>query len=312
MPPRHGKSELVSRYFPAWYLGTFPDRRVILAGYEADFAAGWGGKARDLLDQHGAAFGVRVRAESSARHRWDITGHSGGMLTAGVGGPLTGRGADVLIIDDPIKNAEEAHSATYRERAWDWYRSVAYTRLEPRGGVILIATRWHDDDLVGRVLQAEPDRWRVLSLPAVAEEADPLGRRAGEALWPVRYPISALEATRRVVGEYWWSAQYQQRPSPAGGGIFKRSWFRSFRDLGEAYQLDDALLPKDRCRRFCTVDLAVSTSTRADYTVIATWAVTPTNDLLLIDLVRSRFEAPDILPALRRVYDRYHPGQIRY
>jgi predicted phage terminase large subunit-like protein len=310
MPPRHGKSELVSHHFPAWYLGTFPDRRVILAGYEADFAAGWGGKARDLLDRHTAAFGVRVRAESSARHRWDVDRHSGGMLTAGVGGPLTGRGADVLIIDDPIKNAEEAHSATYRDRAWDWYRSVAYTRLEPHASVIVIATRWHEDDLVGRLIQAEPDHWKVLSLPALAEDADPLGRQPGQALWPVRYPVSALEATRRVVGEYWWAAQYQQRPSPAGGGIFKRAWFRTFHDLGEAYRLGDAIIPRARCRRFCTVDLAASTSTRADYTVIGCWAVTPSNDLLLIDLVRARLEAPDILPALRRVYDQHRPAQI--
>jgi hypothetical protein len=110
LPPRHGKSELVDRWFPAWPLGTFPERRVMLASYEADFAATWGAKARDALEQHGAMFGVQVRDDSSARHRWDIAGHAGGMVTAGVGGPLTGRGADVLIIDDPVKNAEEANS----------------------------------------------------------------------------------------------------------------------------------------------------------------------------------------------------------
>lgn len=233
------------------------------------------------------------------------------MLTAGVGGPLTGRGADVLIIDDPIKNAEEAHCDTYRERTWDWYRSVAYTRLEPRGSVIVIATRWHEDDLIGRLIRAEPTAWRLLSLPALAEEDDSLGRPPGAPLWPDRYPAPVLEETRRVVGEYYWSAQYQQRPTPAGGRIFKREWFRTFVDLADGYQLGETLIPKSRCRRFCTVDLAVSTKTSADFTVIATWAVTPANDLLLVDLVRDRLEAPDILPALRRVYDEHRPAQIR-
>lgn len=123
-------------------------------------------------------------------------------------------------------------------------------------------------------------------------------------------PIPTLRATRRTIGEYWWSAQYQQRPSPAGGGVFKREWFRTFDTLGDAYRLGEIVTPKSVCRRFCTVDLAVSTSTRADYTVIATWAVTPTKDLLLIDLVRDRFEAPDIVPALRRTYEQHHPAQI--
>lgn len=307
LPPRHGKSELVSHYFPAWYLGTYPNRRAILASYEADFAAGWGGKARDLLEQHASVFGVRVRADSSARHRWEIAGHSGGMLTAGVGGPLTGRGADVLIIDDPIKNAEEAHSQTYRDRAWEWYRSVAYTRLEPNASVVIIATRWHEDDLIGRLLASEPGRWRVLSLPAIAAQDDALGRAPGEALWPARYPVEALDDIRWSVGAFWWSGLYQQRPSPAGGGVFKREWFRTFTDTATAYQLGDALVEKASCRKFCTVDLAASTSTSADYTVVATWAVTPHNDLLLIHVDRRRLEGPDIVPALRSAYERHHP-----
>jgi predicted phage terminase large subunit-like protein len=310
MPPRHGKSELVSQYFPAWYLGTFPDRRVILASYEADFAAGWGAKARDLLERTGPAFGVRIKADSSARHRWDIHGHDGGMITAGAGGPITGRGAHVLILDDLVKNHEEAHSRLQRERVWDWYRSVAYTRLEPGGSLILIQTRWHEADLAGRLLAEEPDRWRVLSLPALAEESDPIGRQEGEALWPARYPQAALDETRATLGGYLWSALYQQRPAPEAGAVFRREWFRTFEDRGDAYRFGDATIPKARSRRFCTVDLAVSTSTQADYTVIATWAVTPHNDLLLIDLLRDRLEAPDIVPAIRRVYEQHRPAQI--
>ena len=148
MPPRHGKSELCSVYLPAWYLGTHPERRVILVGHEADFAASWGRRVRDVLEEHGGGlFGVGLRADSAAAHRWDITGYSGGMVTAGVGGTITGRGADLLIIDDPHKSAEEAGSVTYRERVWDWYRAVARTRLEPGAGVVVVQTRWHEDDL---------------------------------------------------------------------------------------------------------------------------------------------------------------------
>ena len=156
MPPRHGKSELCSRYTPAWYLGRFPDRRVILASYEADYAASWGRKARDLLEEHGRTmFGVGVRQDSHAANRWDLADHAGGMTTAGVGGAITGRGADLLIIDDPVKSVEEAESDTYRARTWDWWRGVALTRLEPGGAVILVMTRWHEDDLAGRILQED-------------------------------------------------------------------------------------------------------------------------------------------------------------
>ena len=121
MPPRHGKSEMASRYTPAWYLGRFPSRRVILASYEADYAASWGRKARDLLEEHGGRlFGVRVRQDSHAANRWDIADYAGGMTTAGVGGAITGRGADLLVIDDPVKSVEEAESDTYPARTWDW------------------------------------------------------------------------------------------------------------------------------------------------------------------------------------------------
>jgi predicted phage terminase large subunit-like protein len=229
------------------------------------------------------------------------------MLSAGVGGPLTGSGADILIIDDPIKNAEDAHSSVQRERLWDWYQSVAYPRLEPGGSVIIVMTRWHEDDLIGRLQTEQPDDWRIISFPAIAEPSDPLGRAVGEALWPERYSIEDLETTRRSVGSYWWSSQYQQRPAPAGGGLFKREWFRTYSDIGRAYRLGDSTVEKARCRRFSTVDLAVSTRTTADYTVIATWAVTPKNDLLLIDLDRRRLEAPDIVPALRAAFDRHRP-----
>src|SRR5205085_6437129 len=174
----------------------FPNRRVGLASYEADFAASWGRKTRDVLEEFGPKlYGIRLREDSRAANRWDIeqmfgrqwVRTNGGMFTAGVGGPFTGKGAHLLIIDDPVKNAEESLSLTQRQKADDWYRAVARTRLEPGGVIIPIMTRWHERDLAG-VLQDEQDKggeqWTVLRLPALAEPDDPLGRAVGTALWP--------------------------------------------------------------------------------------------------------------------------------
>jgi predicted phage terminase large subunit-like protein len=225
MPPRHGKSEITSRYAPAWYLSLFPDRQVMLASYEADFAASWGRKARDVLEEWGPTFGLQVRQDSSAANRWQIAGREGGMVTAGVGGPITGRGAHLLIVDDPVKNAEDAMSRLKRDKAWEWWQSTAMTRLEPGGAAIIVQTRWHTDDLSGRLLQHEPGRWRVINLPALAEPDDPLGRSEGEPLWPDRYDRAALDEIRQSAGSFWWSALYQQRPVPREGGMFRRHWF---------------------------------------------------------------------------------------
>jgi hypothetical protein len=221
MPPRHGKSSLCSHYFPAWYLGNYPGLNVILASYEADFAASWGRRARDVLEEHGPpVFGVRVSRDSSAANRWEIAGHGGGMMTAGVGGPLTGKEANVIILDDPVKNDQEANSPTYREHLWEWYRATLYTRLEPGGAIILIQTRWNQDDLAGRLLQEMEDggeRWDVLRFPALAEDNNPLGREPGEPLWPQRFNKKRLQEIRRTISSYWWAALYQQRPAPAPG-----------------------------------------------------------------------------------------------
>jgi hypothetical protein len=226
-PPRHGKSQLVSVYLPAWFLGVYPDKRVILSSYEASFAAGWGRKVRDILAEHGeAVFGLKLRSDSTAADRWDLAGHAGGMMTAGVGGPLTGKGADLFILDDPVKNAEEAMSQALRDKCWDWFLSTAYTRLEPGAAVVLIMTRWHPDDLSGRILARQEETgalWDVVSLPALAEADDPLGRKPGEALWPERYPVESLNEIRSTQGSMWFQAMYQQSPTLPEGNLFKRS-----------------------------------------------------------------------------------------
>lgn len=227
-PPRHGKSELVSRYLPAWYLGLNKDHRVMLVGYAASFARSWGRKARSLLTDQGWRFNAEVDLSVRAAADWGLKGYEGGMVTAGVGGP-TGRGANLLIIDDPIKNAEQALSATVRENHWDWWQTTASTRIEPGGCAIVIATRWSEDDLSGRLIKAaaEGDGLAVqrLRLPAIAETHDPLGRQPGEALWPERWPLERLEKLRDSKDAHWWHALYQQRPSGDGRCAWPASYF---------------------------------------------------------------------------------------
>ena len=229
-PPRHGKSELISKYLPAWYLGQFPDQRVMLAGYSASFARTWGRKARQLLLDHGKKyFGLYVDPRATASADWGIAGREGGMTTAGIGGSLTGRGANLLIVDDPIKNAEEALSETINDNHWDWWQSTASTRIEPGGCAILIATRWSHNDLSGRLIRAsergEGTPVRRVRLPAIAEENDYLKRKPGEPLWPERWPLSRLEKLRRQKDEHWWQAMYQQDPPVSRERLWPAEYF---------------------------------------------------------------------------------------
>lgn len=291
MPPRHGKSELVSRYFPAWYLGTHPDKRIILASYEADFAATWGRKARDLLEEHGQAlWGVTVSKASSAASRWDIEGRDGGMATAGVRGPITGKGANVALIDDPVKNDQEAMSQTYRDAAWDWYRATFSTRLQDDGAIILVMTRWDEDDLAGRLRKAASeggDQWEILNLPALAEEGDVLGRTIGEPLCPELFGKAMLEATRTRIGTYWWNALYQQRPAPIEGGMLKRGWWRFYRE--RPWSFDEVLQ---------SWDMTFKDSAGTDYVVGQVWGRRQA-DRYLLDQIRARMDFPTTVTAVK-------------
>jgi len=283
MPPRHGKSELISKYFPAWVLGNWPEKRVILTSYEADFAASWGRKARTVLQESAGIFDWNLG--EGAGYRWD-TGKGGGVQTAGVGGPITGKGADVFIIDDPVKNAEEANSPTYREKAWDWYRSTARTRLEPNGIMVLIMTRWHEDDLAGRLvrdMKEGGEQFDVISFPAIARENDPLGRRPGEPLWPDRYDVAALDATRRTLGPYWYASLYDQTPAPPGGDIFKEAWFGRYTNFPAGKP----------ARRVQSWDTAHKTGSENSYSVcvqMSMWS----NGYYVENVVRERMEYPDL------------------
>jgi predicted phage terminase large subunit-like protein len=324
MPPRHSKSETCTIKFPAWYLGRHPDRRIILAAHTANLALRFSMRGRNDFAQYGPeVWGLSVDPAASAMYRWDVLDAQapsgrppGGVIAAGIGGPLTGQGAHLAIIDDPVKGPEDANSALQRDNIWDWYRFVLRTRLQPDGAVVLVLTRWHEDDPAGRLIKAAKDdlsgdQWVVLRLPALAEVDDPLGRAPGEPLWPDQFSLAALEATRASVGSYVWSALYQQRPQPAGGAVFKRSWFRYFEEDGEYYILRltgrEKRFKQAQCWIFQVCDPAATESERSDYFVLSTWAVTPDRDLLLLDVLRERAETTKHKAIMRSQFERWRP-----
>lgn len=239
---RAGKSTLCSRYTPSWYLGTHPDHRVLLAGHEATFAAEHGGFARDLLTEWGPPlFGVAVNPTNRSRSRWSIAGHTGGMLTLGVGGSPIGRGGDLVIVDDPIKGFEQAMNDEARRKINEgWWQGVMESRIEPGGSVIVVCSRWHEDDLSGFLMKHYPGEWKELRIPALCDdpENDPLGRQEGESYWPRRWPRERLlDRQRRTGGESGmvWLAQYQNRPTTPEGKMFPVGKLRPVRrptDLG--------------------------------------------------------------------------------
>jgi predicted phage terminase large subunit-like protein len=232
-PPRHGKTQETTLWTPTWFLGLFPEKNVGLGCYGDDFARSWGGKVRNNIRALYPDLQIAIATDSKAADEWR-TAEGGGMVSSGIGGEFTGRGFHLLIVDDPVKNAEDAQSVAIQDRNWDWWLSTARTRLEPGGVWIMILTRWHERDLAGRIIaanEAGPDAEgyeaiRVISLPALAEDDDELGRARGEPLWPERYDETALRSLQRTMGPFWWAALFQQRPAPAEGGILRRASWR--------------------------------------------------------------------------------------
>jgi predicted phage terminase large subunit-like protein len=215
MPPGSAKSTYASLLFPAWWFTAHPHSSVIAASHTADLAAHFGRGLRNLVDEHSDVLGYRLARDNRAAHRFR-TSAGGQYFATGVEGPITGRRADLVVIDDPIKSHAEADSAAARERLWEWYRSELVTRLKPGGRIVLVMTRWHEDDLGGRLLAAG-DGWKQVKFTALAEPGDPLRRRPGAALWPKWENAEALARKRETVGNRVWQALYQQAPvSPAG------------------------------------------------------------------------------------------------
>lgn len=311
LPPRHGKSELATVRYPIWRLCREPVSKVLIAAYNQTFAELFSRKCRRLAQSQS----LLSPGDRRSVGEWDT--YAGGSLTAaGVGAGVTGKGFDCVIIDDPIRGHEEANSETYRERVWDWYLSDLYTRLEPNASMILILTRWHEDDLAGRILASDDAaNWTVIKLPAIAEVDDPLGRDVGEALCPARFDRAALDQIHSVQGSYPFSALYQQAPQPGEGGRFKRTWFRYFTEDAEFYTLDRGDLgtdkfSKEQCWRFMTLDPAATEKAQSDWFVCSTWAVTPKRDLLLLHVLRERADTTKHEGILMPLIQRYKPSLI--
>jgi predicted phage terminase large subunit-like protein len=266
-PPRHTKSELASRRFPAWFIGRNPDKQIITATYNGDFASDFGRDVRNIVDsqRYEHVFNVSLRNDSKAANRWH-TNKGGIYVAAGVGTGLTGRGAHVALIDDPFKDREEADSELRREKVWNWYRSVLLTRLMPDAAIIVIATRWHEEDLTGKILaKAEEtgEQWEVLKFPAIKED---------KALWPEWYDIDYLTNLKNTIGKREWNSLYQQNPTPDDGTLFKRHWF-----LNSYTKLPSEL------NYYITADYAVSEKQDADYTCIGVWGVDSSGICYLVD-----------------------------
>lgn len=278
IPPRHGKSQTASIYFPAWALGRNPNIKFILSTYGADLSEKIGMKTRDVIQSeiYKSIFPqVKLRQDTKAKAYW-LTKQNGSFLSVGVGGAVTGTGADIILIDDPVKNREDAESSTYREKVWEYYRSTLYSRLEGSGVVIVIMQRWHTDDLVGRLLEEQEKQreageltedWEIINFPAIAEEDETyfgrITRKVGDVLWPNKFPLQVLENIRNVQGTYNWSAQYMQDPILAEHQEFKIEMFKKFKDEDIAGKY---------MKYYTFVDPAISQKDSADNTVVLTVA----------------------------------------
>jgi len=280
-PPRHTKSELASRRFPAYYLGKYPNRQIIAASYGGELASDFGYDVKSIIEspEYQDLFDLDINADRSASTRF-LTSKKGVYIAAGVGGPITGRGAHVLIIDDPYKDAEDADSTAVRRKVKRWFQAVAYPRLMPGGAIVVVLTRWRDDDLAGWLIdEAEimGEDWRIIELPAIARDGDAVGRAPGEALWPDWYPIDKLEKIKRVLGPRQFSALYQQQPVPDEGEYFKRDWFHWY----------EWNKPPAHLHIYGASDYAV-TDDGGDYTVHGVVGVDPTDKIYVLDWWRER------------------------
>jgi predicted phage terminase large subunit-like protein len=319
MPPRHGKSLMASQYFPAWALGNYPHLEFINTSYAQSLQMDFSRKIQELVkskDYHLLFGNLGVTKKNEAIERWSLYDYDkdertgGGILAAGVGGPITGRGAHVLLIDDPVKNREEAESETVREGAKAWYSSTAYTRLAPGGGVLVIQTRWHDDDLSGWLLSEmreaekefketgvwpeDADHWRVIDFPAIAKK-DEKYRRTGEALHPDRYPLSALKKIKRTLAPRDWAALYQQDPQVEEGAYFQKKFVRMYKDKPAYLDI------------FCAGDLAISKKEHADWTVFYVAGLAENGDVFILDEYRGKWDASEIIEVMFDIHRKWNP-----
>ncbi|AYC29649.1 phage terminase large subunit [Paenisporosarcina cavernae] len=294
MPPRHSKSMTITETAPSYYLGHFPEDRVIEISYNDTFARKFGKKNKEKIRQYGNdIFGIEIAKDSSAHDEWTLSNNIGGMISRGVLSGITGQGADLMIIDDPIKNREEANSENHREKIWDEWIDSFSSRLHPGAIVILILTRWHEDDLQGRLLNPEygqPLNWEVYNFPLEAEENDLLGRKIGEPLWPERYSYSFIAERKRYPASF--NSLYQGRPTAHEGNMVKRDWWKKYDTLPVLQ------------RMIISVDATFKDSDTSDYVSIQAWGKTGIN-AYLVDRDKRRMDFPTTLEAIKTMKKRY-------
>lgn len=289
-PPRHGKSAIVSERFPVFAMGHHPDWQVMSASYAAGIAEKFSRKARALVKEKNVMEifpKLRIDSDRTAAEEWETT--AGGIYKAiGVGGSATGAGANILSIDDPIKGREQAFSQTYRDKVFEWYESEAETRLMPEAGVVMTLTRWHEDDLAGRLLKRDPGEWKVVSFQAIAEQ-DEKFRKEGEALHPERYPVERLLKIKQH-GRWVWPALFQQNPTATEGGLIKRHWFKYY-----------DMLPNVKSYTW-SWDTAIKPKQANDYSVGGLWAECD-NGFYLVKVFRDKIEYPELKRQVSMLYN---------
>ena len=303
VPPRHGKSELASIRFPAWFLGRQPHKQFISVSAAVELASDFGRTVRNTINsaEYRGVFDTELAEDSQAKDKWH-TKQGGVYLAAGIGTQILGRGGDVVLIDDPYKSMQEAMSEVTRKNVWDWYRGTLYNRLQPGGAIVIINHRMHEDDLSGRLLAEQAaggDKWEVVELPAISDK--------GAALWPDAYPIEALERIKRNSSPRFWSALYQQNPTPDDGDYFKAEWLKTYVNQP----------PLETLAVYGASDYAV-TADGGDYTVHVAVGVDPDGHMYLLDLWRKQASSDVWVEAFCDLVKKYKPrewaeeqGQIR-
>ncbi|MFI8459035.1 phage terminase large subunit [Kitasatospora sp. NPDC085464] len=308
MPPQEGKSQRVSRTFPAWLLARNPDLRIAIASYEFGTARRWGRAIRNDISANTDLFGLRVRHDTGAAHEWQLEDHAGGVYSVGIAGALTGRPVDVLIIDDPIKGRAEAESLVQREKVWDFWVDTARTRFGPETAVIVVLTRWHEDDLAGRLLAADKTigEWTYVNIPAQAEAADdPLGRKPGEYLVSARgRGVADWESTKRDVGARTWTSLYQGRPAPAEGGLFRRDHWRWYQAPKADQRADGSYWIPNATEVIQSWDMTFKDSRTGDFVVGQVWAKI-NGQVYLMDQICDRLDFPATCRAVTALSKRW-------
>lgn len=320
LPPRSTKSEFGSWLLPAWFLGRYPDKKVIQASNTAELAQGFGRKVRNLVDanEYREIFTeVQLRSDSKAAGRWD-TNYSGQYFAIGVGGTMTGRGADLLIIDDPHSEGEAAQAEFNPEiydKVYEWYTSGPRQRLQPGGSMVIIATRWSKRDLPGRIItesaQRGGDKWEVIEFPAIFPAEGTPGSpdyKPERALWPEYWPLEQMQALRTELPTSKWQAQYQQNPVSEGTAIVKRTWWRQW-EKAKPPPCEFVLM---------SLDTAFEAHNRADYSAFTTWGIfyLPDEDgkdqanIILLNAFRDRLEFPDLKRVAMEQYRRWQPDSM--